>query len=257
MKRIFTIIFIFFAFSVSASYLVSKGDSAYVNDDYNNAIRYYNQAIETDGTSSELYYNLGNAYYRAGNIGYAIVNYERALKLAPNDDDIIANLEFVNSKIKDIPTNDKTLLHRALECCVNAFTPNAWAVISIVIFVLFLLAIGLYIFATKVIHRKIGFFGALILLIINIATIIFAIMGTNRITEQRYAIIIQPSTMLSTTPREPKNRAEEAVLLHEGTKVYIIDSIKNETDAGQMIWYDVRYSGKNRAWIKAIDVEKI
>ena len=42
-------------------------------------------------------YNLGNSYARAGKPGMAILNYERASLLAPNDADIEANLRFVQS----------------------------------------------------------------------------------------------------------------------------------------------------------------
>jgi hypothetical protein len=40
-------------------------------------------------------YNLGNAYARAGKPGLAVLNYERALLLAPDDEDIEANLRYV------------------------------------------------------------------------------------------------------------------------------------------------------------------
>jgi hypothetical protein len=42
-------------------------------------------------------YNLGNSYARAGKPGLAVLNYERASLLAPNDPDIEANLRFVRA----------------------------------------------------------------------------------------------------------------------------------------------------------------
>ena len=42
-------------------------------------------------------YNLGNSYARAGKSGMAVLNYERAALLAPNDSDIQANLHYVLS----------------------------------------------------------------------------------------------------------------------------------------------------------------
>ena len=44
------------------------------------------------GYSAAGLYNLGNAYARAGKPGMAVLNYERASLLAPNDPDIEANL---------------------------------------------------------------------------------------------------------------------------------------------------------------------
>jgi len=45
--------------------------------------------------SAAALYNLGNAYARAGKPGLAVLNYERAQLLAPNDPDLAANLRVV------------------------------------------------------------------------------------------------------------------------------------------------------------------
>ena len=47
--------------------------------------------------SSDGLYNLANSYARAGKPGLAVLNYERAALLAPNDTDINANLEYVRA----------------------------------------------------------------------------------------------------------------------------------------------------------------
>src|SRR5580692_5177570 len=47
--------------------------------------------------SADGLYNLANSYARAGQPGLAVLNYERAALLAPNDPDINANLEYVRS----------------------------------------------------------------------------------------------------------------------------------------------------------------
>jgi len=47
--------------------------------------------------SAAALYNLGNSYARAGKPGLAVLNYERASLLAPNDPDIAANLRFVRA----------------------------------------------------------------------------------------------------------------------------------------------------------------
>ena len=47
--------------------------------------------------SADGLYNLANAYARAGQPGLAVLNYERAALLAPDDADINANLDFVRA----------------------------------------------------------------------------------------------------------------------------------------------------------------
>lgn len=46
--------------------IIEEADSAYTRDDFSLAATLYTQAIDSLGSSSDLYYNLGNAYYRLG-----------------------------------------------------------------------------------------------------------------------------------------------------------------------------------------------
>ncbi len=48
-----------------------------------------------------VYYNLGNAYFKQKDLGLALLNYERALSLAPGDRQIRENLDFARSLIYD------------------------------------------------------------------------------------------------------------------------------------------------------------
>ena len=55
--------------------------------------------------SATSLYNLGNSYARAGKPGLAVLNYERASLLAPDDPDIEANLRFVRdaARVPSVP----------------------------------------------------------------------------------------------------------------------------------------------------------
>src|ERR1700723_1038985 len=52
---------------------------------------------EPAGYSAAGLYNLGNSYARVGKPGMAILNYERASLLSPNDPDVQANLRYVRA----------------------------------------------------------------------------------------------------------------------------------------------------------------
>jgi hypothetical protein len=64
--------------------------------------------------SAAALYNLGNAYARAGKPGLAVLNYERARVLAPNDPDIEANLRFVRNSTK-LPVDAPTWYERVFQ----------------------------------------------------------------------------------------------------------------------------------------------
>jgi hypothetical protein len=63
--------------------------------------------------SAAALYNLANTYARAGKPAMAVVNYERAGLLAPNDPDIDANLRYVR-EAAHLPAESRTRLERAV-----------------------------------------------------------------------------------------------------------------------------------------------
>lgn len=240
--------------SASASALISQADSAYAADNFPMAERLYKDALIHHGSSSVLFYNLGNTYYRQGNLGMALVNYERALKLDPSNSDARINLEFVKGKIADRQIDEGSIMETLWDNTVTLFKADTWAWIAVVLFALFLAGLVTYLFSRVVIVRKISFFGGAIVFILCAAAIIISFAAANRIESDNWAIVLPPASQLSTSPREARTQSEEAFLLHEGTKVEIVDSVQT---SGEGKWYEVLVAGRERAWIKAADVERI
>ena len=257
MKKIIIFIVSLFVFFICNSMTVKeKADSAYLQDNYTEAEKLYNQIIATEGSSADIYYNLGNTYYRLGKLGRAILNYERALRLDPAHEDARINLDFLKTKIVDKPINEDSIIKIFVDNITDKLHPNVWGYVAMFVFILMLVTITIYLFTNTVLFRKIGFFSAIILFILFIITLSITIYGTNKVTTQNEAIIITGSTVLSTSPREPKTRNEEAFRLNEGSKVKIIDVYKNTILEDSTIWYEVKINN-NRAWINASDVEII
>jgi hypothetical protein len=61
--------------------------------------------------SADGLYNLANSYARAGQPGLAVLNYERAALLAPDDPDINANMEYVRA-LAQVPTTPRNRFAR-------------------------------------------------------------------------------------------------------------------------------------------------
>jgi type IV secretory pathway VirB2 component (pilin) len=73
--------------------------------------------------SADGLYNLANSYARAGKPGLAVLNYERASLLAPDDADINANLEYVRASAH-VPTEPRTRFARIAQAAKPALA--AW-----------------------------------------------------------------------------------------------------------------------------------
>ncbi|MCL4694456.1 MAG: tetratricopeptide repeat protein [Candidatus Hydrogenedentes bacterium] len=69
-----------------------RANAAFLEDDFQTAIKGYEQLVSDGVADADLFYNLGNAYYRAGRLGPAIANYERALHLRPDFESADRNL---------------------------------------------------------------------------------------------------------------------------------------------------------------------
>lgn len=239
-----------------SSELALRGDEAYQTEHYSEAIAIYLEAIEKDGSSSDIYYNLGNAYYRNGQIAEAILSYERALRLNPTNAEARANLAFVNDRITDKKGESGSFLSNSFVSITNLFSSNGWAYVALMLFILTVAGVVVYFFLDSVIVRKIGFFGGILTGIMMIFCMIFAIKAKSMAEDPSDAIIVSETSVLSTVPRAPMTREEEALLLHKGTKVKILRSMSLPGDSSQT-WHEVSVDNQHRAWINNDDIERI
>jgi tetratricopeptide (TPR) repeat protein len=78
---------------LSADATFRRGNEAYYQARYADAVQAYEQVAALGVRSEDLYYNLGNAYAKAGQLGPAIYSYERALEIDPSQEDVQFNLK--------------------------------------------------------------------------------------------------------------------------------------------------------------------
>lgn len=235
--------------------IVQRADSAYNETAYALALELYNDVLDSIGVSSDLYYNIGNTYYRLGDLGHSVLWYERALQLDPTNRDARENLKFVNTRIADKPTDNRSIVTRIYDQIVNSTSANNWSWITFCLFTLSVVALIGYLVSSRVMIRKTYFFGGGILVTLTIVALIVSFSSSSKISNHNNGIITSPSAMLSTAPREATDASTQAFMLHEGTKVEIVDSVI-PSDIKLPRWYEVKI-GNARAWINGKDIERI
>ena len=225
----------------------AEADSAYVRGQYQQAISDY-EALLKEGTSAELYYNLGNAYYRIENIPQAVLNYERALLLSPGDRDIRFNLQIARSKTFDkiVPESEMFFVtwYHAL---VNMMSVDGWARTALVSLALTIILLLVYLFADRLWLRKAGFFGGVALLVIFAASNLFAWQQKKDLLNRKGAIVFAPSVTVKSTPAA---NGTDLFILHEGTKVVIIDGSMKD-------WKEIRIADGKEGWIESKQIRVI
>lgn len=117
----------------------------YTNNDFQKAAEIYDSIAQSGGVAPELYYNLGNCYFRMGNYPLAVVNFERSLRLNPNDKDVQENLKIVNARLKDKfdPMEDIFFVSWWKDFCTIC-PRDVWAILALVFFVLTAIFFSIY-----------------------------------------------------------------------------------------------------------------
>ncbi len=218
---------------------IAKGDSAYINNEFEKAILAYETIIQNGYAAPELYYNLANAYYKQENYKAAILNYERALRLAPDDEDIKINLQFAENHIQDrIEEIPKLFIFNVLDNFFNLFSSKTWSIISIVSFILMLLLSIMFLFSKTVALRKTAFYFAIISLIISGIAFYGGYKQNYKINGHKEAIVFSPTV---TVKSAPKQNGTDLFIIHEGLKVEVIDESNG--------WKEIRLSDGKIGWL--------
>ena len=233
---------------------IDRANQAYKQELYNEALKLYLQEAEQTGVSSALYCNIGDTYYRLKDNVHAVLYYERALLLDPSNSDARFNLEFVRGKMQLPDDAGDSWFSNWVDMTVSRLSSNAWAIIAIITFLLFLAGVAAYMFLDNVLMRKIGFFGGALMIVVSILANLAAFHVYHKATGGNGAIIMPESVTLGTAPREPRDKQEVAFELQQGTRVEIVDSI---TDKNSGKWLQISTAGGHKAWLNARDVEII
>ncbi len=224
-----------------------KANKAYAVGSYSVAAELY-QKIASDGYSSpELFYNMGNACFKMNDYARAILWYERAKRLDPGSGDIDFNLNVANTKISDkIEPLPELFYKRWYSSLVQIFPADGWAFLCVFTFIAGLLGFVLYLVSRVLILRKIGFWAAFSLFFFSVIALIFAWSSYSFTQSASEAIVFAPTITVKSSPDE---KSTDLFVLHEGTKVRLLDNISG--------WYEIRIANGSVGWLRENTLEKI
>ncbi|REJ82351.1 MAG: tetratricopeptide repeat protein [Bacteroidetes bacterium] len=224
-----------------------QANAAYQEKDFTKAASLYQSLTDSGYVSAEVYFNLGNSFYKTGNIASAIVNYERALKLSPDDDDIRFNLTLANLKTVDrIETMPEIFYKRWIKSIVRLMTPFGWSVLAVIFMWLFLFSGYLYLFGESYRIRKANFIMAFFSIVMAATTYFIAEKSFRETYQDRTAVIMTASAYIKSSP---DSQGSDLFILHEGTKVEILDELSG--------WKKVKIANGSVGWLKQDDLEVI
>ena len=224
-----------------------NGNALYQKGKYQEAITAYESVFRTKKQSAELYFNIGNCYYKLNKVAPAIYNYEKALLLNPNDTEIQNNLKFAQKlQIDDIKTVEKVGFNKLIQDFTNTFHYNTWGGIAVGLSIVFLLFFIGYYFSQITVSKRLFFFGMFFVMLLLIVSVAAAIFEKNQYNNDQPAIVFSEVVSVKS---EPKNGATDAFVIHEGTKVYVIESLDN--------WDKIQLTDGNEGWIENSAIKRL
>ena len=138
------------SFAQSPDDLMNQGNRFYQSGQYENALEVYHKVLSQGYESAALYYNLGNAYFKTNKLGYAVLYYEKGLKLSPGDEDILYNLKIANARTVDQITEvPKLFIIQWWKLLITELSVPGWSLVTIIVYLIFILSIGMYLLSKR------------------------------------------------------------------------------------------------------------
>lgn len=249
MKKIVYLWILLISFSgvAQSEALFNQGKDLYQAEKYQEALNKWLPILKSDQHSSALYFNIANAHYKLNNIGPSIYYYEKALQLDPSDSDIKNNLAFAeNAKIDVIEPLPQTIFKRWYHRISGVLTYDGWAIFATLSSIFFVTLFLLYYFASSEQKKRLLFAASMVCVGLLLFLITLAFKTYNDFIKNRPAIIFAESIEVKS---EPTMGSEDAFVLHEGTKVQIIDADDQ--------WYRIALVDGKDGWIPATELKEL
>jgi tetratricopeptide (TPR) repeat protein len=234
--------------ALSTTSVFEEAGNAYIKGDYKTAVLLYEQILsEQQVTNAELHFNLGNAYFKLTDYPNAILNYERSLKLIPDDADVRFNLALANLRIEDKIEQVPDMFYKRWFVSLRGMAgADTWGILFLISLALCSAGFFLYVLSNSIVIRKTGFFGGICLLLLSITFLGLGISMYSKQTSHTEAIVFSGSVSVKSSPVES---GTGLFVIHAGTKVQLTDELGD--------WVKIHLADGNEGWLPLADLERI
>ena len=245
MKKVCYLLFListsFIVGQTNTTQLFKQANKHYKEGTYEIALEFYNKIEATDTVSSALYHNMANSYYKLNKVAQTIYYYEKALQLDPLNEDAANNLTFARrmtiDTIEELP---KTFFQKLESNYIQKLSYNQWSFLAIVMSFLASLFFLLFYVSSISNRKRLYFLTSVFSFFLLVITLLISYNQYTRSIKTKAAIIF--TTKISVN-NAPTRNSEEVFVLHEGTKIMILDSVDN--------WKKIKLADGKIGWISA------
>jgi tetratricopeptide (TPR) repeat protein len=234
-------------FAQDPQQLFNEANELYKQKEYEQAAQMYEKIATLGYESAEVYYNLGNCYYKTNQTGLTILNYERAKKIEPDNDDIEFNLKLAGLRVNDrVEALPQMMLVTWFKNTLASQTANGWGKTALVLLWLAFIGGAVFLFSNKFLVKRISFLSASIFLIMSLLFLLIAFRQNTFEKTNNHGVVMVTNTYIKSAP---ESNAVDLFILREGVKAAILEK------AGD--WQKIKLADGKVGWIKRDDIEVI
>ncbi len=222
----------------------AQADAAYKAGDFAKALELYQKTAEKT-PNADLYHSIANTYFRMSDYASAILYYERALRLAPNDERLTENHKVCRSRLMgEVYVMPDFFLVGWIKSMAKLMSPLAWTVAFFVLFVVACVLFFVYYFTSE--RKVMMFYLWLAAFILSLGAFGLGFERQEMINNKDYAIVFSADVPLRQTM---EGQQESKTKLFKGQKVKI------EQRSGEEL--KVKTEDGKEGWVKAKEIKII
>lgn len=236
----FLLLFVLLGFGQDNNQIFENASTAYNAGQFEKATMFYKEILESGEHSAALYFNIANCYYRLNNVAESIFFFEKAKQLNPLDEDIKINNTFAqNMAIDAVEFLPKSQITRFQESLVGLFNQEGWAIVVVILVWLLAIFFGLYLRNKAPSIKRIFFVITILIGLFLVSSVFISVVKSSDEVTTTQGILFNEKIEVWA---EPNSRAEGLFILHEGTKVQMLDALQE--------WKKIRIANGSEGWIK-------
>jgi len=221
-------------------YDLSAANSAYQEQNYQQAEEEYMKLVSEGVKNFEFFYNLGNTYFKLNDLGSARLYYEKAAKFEPLNNELNENIAMLMASIKDKEEVNRSFVETLLRKIYYAFSINLLGVLVLVTFIIMMVFIIILIMSNSIMLKRIVKILLVIFAVIFFLVTMTEVMRIRDFYAEDSAVIIDETVIAYSGPSED---FPQVFTIHEGLKVSI-ERFDND-------WVLIKLPSGNGGWVVA------